>query len=64
MKLHWKKRRKQLFPCSQVTLKFCLPLDLSDEIIGVNDYDNYPAEALEKEKIGGQWNLTLKKSLL
>lgn len=29
-------------------------LGLNDEIIGVNDYDNYPAEALEKEKIGGQ----------
>ncbi|MCZ2257493.1 ABC transporter substrate-binding protein [Sporosarcina sp. G11-34] len=28
-------------------------LGLSDEIIGVNDYDDYPAEALEKEKIGG-----------
>ena len=29
-------------------------LGLNDEIVGVNDYDNYPAEALEKEKIGGQ----------
>ncbi|WP_318616957.1 ABC transporter substrate-binding protein [Sporosarcina sp. YIM B06819] len=28
-------------------------LGLATEIIGVNDYDNYPAEALEKEKIGG-----------
>ena len=28
-------------------------LGLNDEIVGVNDYDNYPAEALEKEKIGG-----------
>lgn len=28
-------------------------LGLADEIIGVNDYDDYPAEALEKEKIGG-----------
>ena len=28
-------------------------LVLSDEVIGVNDYDDYPAEALEKEKIGG-----------
>ena len=28
-------------------------LGLEDEIIGVNDYDDYPAEALEKEKIGG-----------
>lgn len=29
-------------------------LGLGDEIVGVNDYDNYPEEALEKEKIGGQ----------
>ncbi|PZX05841.1 iron complex transport system substrate-binding protein [Psychrobacillus insolitus] len=29
-------------------------LGLNAEIVGVNDYDNYPAEALEKEKIGGQ----------
>lgn len=29
-------------------------LGLATEIIGVNDYDNYPAEALEKEKIGSQ----------
>jgi len=28
-------------------------LGLNQEIIGVNDYDNYPEEALEKEKIGG-----------
>lgn len=28
-------------------------LGLNEEIVGVNDYDNYPAEALEKEKIGG-----------
>ena len=28
-------------------------LGLNDEIVGVNDYDDYPAEALEKEKIGG-----------
>ncbi|MFJ8067179.1 ABC transporter substrate-binding protein [Psychrobacillus sp. NPDC096426] len=28
-------------------------LGLNDEIVGVNDFDNYPAEALEKEKIGG-----------
>jgi iron complex transport system substrate-binding protein len=27
-------------------------LGLGDEIIGVNNYDNYPEEALEKEKIG------------
>lgn len=29
-------------------------LGLADEIVGVNDYDDYPEEALEKEKIGGQ----------
>ncbi|WP_432363599.1 ABC transporter substrate-binding protein [Sporosarcina sp. UB5] len=28
-------------------------LGLNDEIVGVNDWDDYPAEALEKEKIGG-----------
>lgn len=28
-------------------------LGLGDEIVGVNDYDNYPEEVLEKEKIGG-----------
>ncbi|WP_144512044.1 ABC transporter substrate-binding protein [Bacillus sp. FJAT-22090] len=28
-------------------------LGLNDEIVGVNDFDNYPEEALEKEKIGG-----------
>lgn len=27
-------------------------LGLGDEIVGVTDYDNYPEEALEKEKIG------------
>lgn len=33
-------------------------LGLNEEIVGVNDYDNYPAEALEKEKIGGmQFNV-------
>lgn len=29
-------------------------LGLADAIVGVNDYDDYPAEALKKEKIGGQ----------
>lgn len=29
-------------------------LGLADEIVGVSDYDDYPAEAQEKEKIGGQ----------
>ena len=28
-------------------------LGLGDKIVGVNDFDNYPEEALEKEKIGG-----------
>ncbi|WOV87953.1 ABC transporter substrate-binding protein [Sporosarcina oncorhynchi] len=28
-------------------------LGLNEEIVGVNDYDNFPEEALEKEKIGG-----------
>ncbi|WP_186667972.1 ABC transporter substrate-binding protein [Sporosarcina sp. BP05] len=28
-------------------------LGLAAEVVGVNDYDDYPAEALEKEKIGG-----------
>ncbi|MFC5604928.1 ABC transporter substrate-binding protein [Sporosarcina koreensis] len=28
-------------------------LGLNDEIVGVNDWDDYPEEALEKEKIGG-----------
>lgn len=28
-------------------------LGLGDEIVGVNDYDNYPEEVLKKEKIGG-----------
>lgn len=28
-------------------------LGLGDKIVGVSDYDNYPEEALEKEKIGG-----------
>lgn len=29
-------------------------LGLADEIVGVSDYDDYPEEAQEKEKIGGQ----------
>lgn len=29
-------------------------LDLADEVVGVSDFDDYPAEATEKEKIGGQ----------
>ncbi|MDS9472319.1 ABC transporter substrate-binding protein [Sporosarcina pasteurii] len=29
-------------------------LDLADEIVGVSDFDDYPAEAAEKERIGGQ----------
>lgn len=29
-------------------------LGLVDKIIGVSDYDNYPPEALEKEKVGAQ----------
>ncbi|MGB2873826.1 ABC transporter substrate-binding protein, partial [Psychrobacillus psychrotolerans] len=28
-------------------------LGLNEEIIGVNDFESYPEEALEKEKIGG-----------
>ena len=28
-------------------------LGLNEEIVGVNDYDDFPEEALEKEKIGG-----------
>ncbi|MBP2242420.1 iron complex transport system substrate-binding protein [Cytobacillus eiseniae] len=29
-------------------------LGLGEQIVGVNDFDNYPAEAAEKEKVGGQ----------
>ena len=29
-------------------------LGLGDKIIGVSDYDNYPEEALEKQKVGAQ----------
>jgi len=29
-------------------------LGLADEVVGVSDFDDYPAEVLEKEKIGGQ----------
>ena len=29
-------------------------LGLADEVVGVSDFDDYPAEAAEKEKIGGQ----------
>ncbi len=29
-------------------------LGLGDKVTGVSDYDNYPPEALEKEKVGGQ----------
>ncbi|MCM3356393.1 ABC transporter substrate-binding protein [Psychrobacillus sp. MER TA 171] len=36
---------------SNTEILFALGLD--DEIIGVNDYESYPKEALEKEKIGG-----------
>jgi iron complex transport system substrate-binding protein len=33
-------------------------LGLNDEIVGVNDNDNYPPEAAEKEKVGGiEYNL-------
>ena len=36
---------------SNTEILFALGLD--EEIIGVNDYESYPKEALEKEKIGG-----------
>lgn len=36
---------------SNTEILFALGLD--EEIIGVNDYESYPEEALEKEKIGG-----------
>ena len=29
-----------------------MDLDLANEVVGVSDYDDYPAEAAEKEKIG------------
>jgi len=29
-------------------------LGLADEVVGVSDFDDYPAEVLKKEKIGGQ----------
>ena len=29
-------------------------MGLDKEIVGVSDYDNYPKDALKKEKIGGQ----------
>lgn len=31
-------------------------LGLGDRIVAVSDYDNYPAEALDKPKIGGTWD--------
>lgn len=37
---------------SNTEIAFALGLD--DEIVGVSDFDNFPDEALEKEKIGGQ----------
>ncbi|WP_375162389.1 ABC transporter substrate-binding protein [Bacillus sp. V3B] len=47
------------------TTEIAFALGLGDKIIGVSDYDNYPEEALEKEKVGGQdINVELVLSLL
>lgn len=39
-----------LIPSNTETL---FALGLNEEIVGVSDYDNYPEEAMEKEKVGG-----------
>lgn len=43
------KRIVSLIPSNTETL---FALGLNDEIVGVSNYDNYPEEALEKEKVG------------
>ncbi len=44
-----------LIPSNTETL---FALGLNDEIVGVSEFDNYPEEALEKEKVGGmEFNL-------
>lgn len=36
-------------------------LGLADRVVGVTDYCDYPAEALEKEKVGGPWTPNIEK---
>ncbi len=38
-------------------------LGLEDQIIGVSDYCDYPAEALTKEKMGSSWTINLERIL-
>lgn len=38
-------------------------LGLGDQIIGVSDYCDYPAEALTKEKMGSSWTINLERIL-
>ncbi|HEX73549.1 MAG TPA: cobalamin-binding protein [Dehalococcoidia bacterium] len=36
-------------------------LGLEDRVVGVTDFCDYPAEALEKEKVGGPWTPNIEK---
>lgn len=38
-------------------------LGLGEQIIGVSDYCDYPAEALTKEKMGSSWTISLERIL-
>lgn len=47
---------KRIVSTSPSETEILFALGLGDRIVAVSDYDNYPAEALDKPKIGGTWD--------
>lgn len=48
------KKPKKIVSLMPSNTEIAFALGLGEEIVGVSDHDNYPEEAEEKEKIGGQ----------
>ncbi|PLT30809.1 ABC transporter substrate-binding protein [Peribacillus deserti] len=48
------KKPEKIVSITPSTTEIAFALGLGDQIVGVSDFDNYPKEALKKEKVGAQ----------
>ncbi|MGE5349595.1 MAG: helical backbone metal receptor [Actinomycetota bacterium] len=52
---------QRIVSLSSENTEILFALGLGDKVVGDNDYDNYPAEAVNKTKVGGLTNVNVEK---
>lgn len=57
------KKPERLISVSPSQTELLFALGLGDKVVGVSNYCDYPAEALEKEKVGSAWTMNTERIL-